>query len=107
MSKVEAYRCDNCNTITDVEEIYGVALTQDMFDVYKSFPVVVKPETVDVHFCHECYRQSVTIHLPSDKERIKNEYDYQTKKNELSAMFRRSVVHKYNDRKHQERNRKK
>lgn len=67
-------------------------MKDDLFDVRFSHPLTPTPDKADVHFCLECYRLSVINHLPSDRERAKNEVDYVTKKDALSAVFKQALI---------------
>lgn len=58
MSKVNAYRCDFCETVKAAVEISGISTVIDMYDALESNKAC-EPEFSDVHFCLECYRQQV------------------------------------------------
>lgn len=61
MSKVNAFRCDYCNTIKETEHFYGIHLSEDLFDQNNSYPIEYnKPEKCHIHFCVECYHNKVT-----------------------------------------------
>lgn len=60
--KVEAYKCDYCNSILESEYIQGVKNEADLFETKNSYPTVESKKT-DFHFCLECYRMKVDIEI--------------------------------------------
>jgi hypothetical protein len=78
--KVEAYKCDYCKGIFEADLMQGVKNEADLFESSASFPTI-KPDKADIHFCMECYRVNVEMHI---KNRMKwkdgEKYDQEREK---------------------------
>lgn len=90
--KVDAYRCDCCKNIYEVDEITGFDSTTDLFDTYNSFKVVNNPAKVTAHFCLECYRQKVLVQAENSMPRKFNLEDHEAKRKELAYLFKLSII---------------
>lgn len=98
MSKVEAYKCDHCNTVVEESGIVGVDRVEDMFDKEKSFPTIPNPAKAFLHYCVDCYRTHVLIPAANLSDRKRDEREYELKVKELAYGLRRTTVFKYNER---------
>jgi hypothetical protein len=64
--KIDAYKCDYCKTICEADNISGIINTPEIFQ--QNLFKVVEPHKAESHFCFECYRVNVEIHV---KNRMK------------------------------------
>jgi hypothetical protein len=92
MSKVEAYRCDYCREIVEVNGCSGVSLQPDMFDKLKSFPIINRSDKADAHLCGRCYNLHVVSIAERETNRKKDENAYRMKLEELAYGLRSQVV---------------
>lgn len=95
MSKVEAYRCDNCRRLVPDDEALGINPVEDMFDRLSSFPSMSWPERTDIHYCIGCYRDVVTVPASNLVNRKADEAGYKAKLRELFYGLRSQAVHNY------------
>jgi hypothetical protein len=106
MSRVEAYRCDNCQSIVEVDECVGISLQPDLFEKMKGFPVVYKCEKADVHLCTTCYNMQVVSVAERETNRRKDERGYRLKLEELAYSLREQAVSKFTRSKREKSHRK-
>jgi hypothetical protein len=83
--------CDKCSTIKHIDNIVGIALSQDVHDVLRSFPIA-NADLCQVHVCTECYTEWVDIAAGRLASRKNNEEKYQSVRRELSYTLRKSLV---------------
>jgi len=88
--KVEAYRCDYCGQIRELDEMTGVIPIEDMFDRMASYPIC-NCEKTNVHFCTTCYGK-VVLQKARLIDRKKDEHGYAAKLKELQYLLRESCV---------------
>lgn len=93
--KTQAYICDCCNGLFDVETVSGLSQVKDLYDFVKSYPVIMDAEKASIHFCIECYNKAVTIPVSMITDRAKDEENYIKVFQEYSYSFRQSTVFKH------------
>lgn len=96
MSKVEAYRCDYCQGIVEVNGISGVSAQPDLFDKMAGFPIVNKCEKADIHLCGDCYNVHAVTRAENEVYRRIDEQAYRQKLKELAYGLRAQCVSNYN-----------
>lgn len=97
MSKIEAFKCDNCGTIVEYEDCVGIKPVEDMFDKQSSYPSISNPSKCEIHMCVSgCYNKFVLIPASHQVKRNKNnEAEYKAKLKELAYGLRSQTVAKW------------
>jgi len=95
MSKIEAYRCDYCREIVEVNDCVGVSPQPDLFDKLHGYPVIYKCEKADIHLCGKCYNLYAVSIAERETNRRKDEEGYKRKLEELSYSLRFQAVSNY------------
>lgn len=90
--KCNAFICDYCKEIFDLDSCMGVNETVDLFDLNKSLPVI-SPNKATIHFCTDCYRKNVLIPA-SGINRAKDEVLYKNTIAEYTYSFKKGVIAK-------------
>lgn len=93
--KVEAYLCDQCDTIKVRDEVSGLLDNEALFDkIEHSYKVLENhPEKAEVHFCMECYRVNV-LNIAARINRSKDELGYVLAIKEAAYVFKHSLLNK-------------
>jgi hypothetical protein len=99
MSKVEAYRCDYCHDIVEVNECVGVSLQPDLFDKLAGFPIINNCEKAQVHLCGSCYNKQAVARAEQEVYRRIDEEGYKEKLKELTYGLRAQCVSNFNKQK--------
>lgn len=95
MSKVTAYRCDNCGYMNENADLFaGIDSKQNLFNPLKSFAVTAT-ESAPVHICLECFRTRAQIPAENAHRRALQPESWQIKYEELSFILRRSAWDSY------------
>lgn len=99
--QVEAYQCDFCKSILIAEQITGITNQPDLFETNRSFPSV-KPEKTNFHFCLDCYRANVELHVKNKMNfREGEKYSEEREKlkfqlhNDFFFIFKKEVIRRH------------
>lgn len=94
MMKIQnAIKCDCCHQIKDADkEVFAsIVPIEDMFEPSNSFPSDMNTNRSNIHYCYECYRESVLIPAQNMADRKKDEQGYLRILEELKTVFRKTV----------------
>lgn len=101
MSKVDAYRCDECGMIVDCNAASGVKAQPSLFGNDSEVYTIVPPGKADIHICSLCVRTKAISPAAKQVDRKKvGEEVYKAKLHELSVGLMRSAVVKFREKKH-------
>jgi hypothetical protein len=95
MSKVEAYKCDYCREIVEVNECVGLSAQPDLFEKLKGYPLVKHCDKAEIHLCGKCYNLYAVSVAERETNRRKDEDGYRRKLEELAYGLRAQAVSNY------------